>query len=589
MSDYTGTATRNTLVDRYAERVHHHTPGPVTVTRVRRPSSGLQTFGRAPVLRQRNRSTRSRQAITTLVATAILATSTPAMTNAQSSTYQVQPGDTLGQIALDHGVSVDELISLNNIDSSDQIVAGGELILSANDGSSGQGDVQTGHSVYVVQEGDTLGQIALDHGVSVAEIIRLNYIQSSDQIVAGIQLLIPVAQEAIEDVDEYEDENDVQVGDTVYEIQPGDTLLAIAAQHGVELQDLLAINDIEDSEQIFAGDFLIIPTSGSGTSDVSNGTSEPVETEPSEQQTPKEPVETEPSEQPAAPQPVETEASEQPAPPQTVSGKDIVEDQSHIAGLHLTARGETPGDIAARYDISVEQLLQANNLTSDDTISQGDMLRIPAASWDPSASSATAPSSETSVEASEQSESAILENMPVQQQSLPLSTEAAALSMATNYWGHQVSEWIFIENMPYHQNPHQGFRGDMNGEFGGTADYGAYAKPLASLVSNYGFVGDEFYTMGDPAELKERIDSGQPVLVWMTNQATPQESFSEWYQGERFTLVPEQSVVVAYGYDEDNIYVADPMNGQSATHSWSAFLDSSSHFDGMSMAVYPAG
>lgn len=513
MSEYAGAATGSTLVERYAERMQDNASGPVSIIRVQRPASGIQTFGRTPLSRARAGSTRSRRAITTLMATAILASSTPAMTHAQSSgsNYEIQPGDTLGQIAVNHGISVEELVRINNLADPNQIVAGGELAVSAEQGSPDPVD-------------------------------------------------------------------DVQVGDTVYEIQPGDSLMAIAIAHGVALDDVITINEIENPDQISAGDFLIIPTSGVETGDIDNGSSIQTREIVEEQSAVSEPAVDNGSS-------VQTKdiVEEQTAVSESTFGKDFYDDESHIVGLYLVARGESPGDVALRYGISVEQLLQANDLNDGDMISFGDILRIPDSSWNPSASTGT------SVDAPDHSGSAMLENMPVQQQSLPLSAEAAALSMVTDYWGHQVSEWVFIENLPNHPNPHQGFRGDMNGEPGGTADYGAYAKPLSVLLSNYGFVGEEFYTMGDPADLKERIDQGQPVLVWMTNQAAPQETFSEWYQGERFTLVPQQTVVVAYGYDEDNIYVADPESGQHATYSWSAFTSSWSLFDGMSMAVYPAG
>jgi LysM repeat protein len=516
MSDYAGVATRDSLVLRYAERVQDNTADmPVTVTRVRRSTRGIHTFGRSPITRTRPGATRSRRAIATLMATAVLATATPAITHAQSSdsTHEIQSGDTLSQIAVNYGVSVDELLAWNNIDDPNLIFAGNELIVTvtSSDGSTDNG----GNS------------------------------------------------------------NDIQVGDTVYEIQPGDTLMAIAMSHGVSLADVLALNGIENPDQIFAGDFLIIPTSGS--SDSGNGSEAEVPVDADSVAPP-------PVEQPAE-EPVEQPAEE---PVEQPSDNGFDGNESHIIGLHLVARGETPHAIAQRYEITIDQLLQANDLSEGDSVSVGDMLRIPNAMWDPSVSSTLSKELNTTV-ASEPASVAMLENMPVQQQSLNLSTEAAALSMATEYWGFEVSEQVFIENLPFHPNPHQGFRGDMNGEPGGTADYGTYAKPLAAMVANQGFVGDEFYTMGDPTELKARIDDGQPVLVWMTSQAEPQERFSEWYQGERFTLVPQQTVVVAYGYDENNIYVADPETGEYETYTWDAFTSSWSLFDGMSLAIYPAG
>ena len=45
----------------------------------------------------------------------------------------------------------------------------------------------------------------------------------------------------------------------VYTIQPGDTLFSIARQFGVTLDDLVALNNIEDPDRINAGDQLFIP------------------------------------------------------------------------------------------------------------------------------------------------------------------------------------------------------------------------------------------------------------------------------------------------------------------------------------------
>lgn len=452
-----------------------------------RPRNGIQTFGRGPVKRRRARSTRSRRAITTLMATAIMATSAPAVSSAQSSSYEIRPGDTLTQIARDHGISVEDLVRINGIADPDRIDAGTEIRLS-------------------------------EHN---------------------------------------DDDDEIREGDTVYEIQPGDTLMAIAMAYDVTLADLIAINDIEDTNRIFAGDFLIIPTSLLDNDQPADdrGTEAPDETED---------------------------------PTSSASAGD---DDSHIVGLHLVASGESLSGIALRYGVTIDQLKQANDIENGDLIYAGDMLRIPDAAWDPgeSASSASTSAAETGEAPASETEGAMLDGMPVQKQSLSLSAESTAASMATAYWGHQVSEWVLIENLPYHPNPHRGFRGEMSGSFGGTTDYGVYAKPISKILANYGFVGDEFYTMGDPAQLKDRIDRGQPVLVWMTNLASPQERFYDWYHGERFTLVPQQHVVVAYGYDDERIYVADPGNGSYSTYSWDAFIDSWSLFDGMSMAVYPKG
>lgn len=50
------------------------------------------------------------------------------------------------------------------------------------------------------------------------------------------------------------------IGDPlIYTINPGDTLFSIAGQFGVSLDDLVALNNIENPDNIRAGDELFIP------------------------------------------------------------------------------------------------------------------------------------------------------------------------------------------------------------------------------------------------------------------------------------------------------------------------------------------
>jgi LysM repeat protein len=509
------------LVNRYAARIRSRHDSIAMPVRTHHRTQGIHTFGRRPVTHTRSGSTRSKRAFTTLMATAIMATAAPAASaSSSSSSYEVQAGDTLTSIAEQHGMSVEKLLLNNAIKDPDQIQVGTHLHLS-NQQFVGKDRVQS----------------------------------------------------------EAEADADIQIGDTVYEVREGDTLYGIAQEHRVSLEELLVANGIDDENVIFAGDFLVIPTSSQDLESVLD--SQDINTQ-------------------------ETQELPEVQGPETA---EEVDDESYIVSLHFVARGETPGGIAQRYGITVDQLLMANGINDVTQVPAGSLLRIPDPSWtgQPTAqpeqsvvetdgevteqdqTSAQSERSITEVNEHPISNESILDEMPVQQQALPLSSSTASLSMATAYWGHQVSEWVFIENMSYHPNPHRGFRGDMEAASGGIGDYGVYPKPLSTLLSNYGFIGDEFYTMGDPQELKERIDRGQPVLVWMTSNATPQNRFYEWHQGERFALVPHQTVAVAYGYDDDSIHIADAGTGQYLTYSWTEFINSWSTFDGMSMAIYPKG
>ncbi|HEX3723337.1 MAG TPA: LysM peptidoglycan-binding domain-containing protein [Nitrolancea sp.] len=237
--------------------------------------------------------------------------------------------------------------------------------------------------------------------------------------------------------------------------------------------------------------------------------------------------------------------------------------------LHLVSAGETLGSIASYYDVSVTALAGANGISDPNVLEVGDLLQIPGG----------APAVEDGATK--------LRAMPVQHQSLPLSCEAAAVSMATAYWGSQVSEWVFIENLPENENPHLGFRGDITGGFGGTDDYGVYAEPFVPILSNYGFTGDVFYADGDSKMLTDQIDQGRPVVTWVTNLASVETRSYDTVDGQTFALVPEEHAVVVYGYDANGVYVADPGDGSYRQFTWSDFMRSWGYFDGMSLAVYP--
>ena len=95
--------------------------------------------------------------------------------------YVVQRGDTLYSIARKYRISVDELKSLNNLSSNTLSI--GQTLMVPSLGASN-------YQIYIVQRGDTLYSIAREYGVSVNDVITLNNLSSSILSI-GQQLLIP--------------------------------------------------------------------------------------------------------------------------------------------------------------------------------------------------------------------------------------------------------------------------------------------------------------------------------------------------------------------------------------------------------------
>ncbi|MCU0486868.1 MAG: peptidoglycan DD-metalloendopeptidase family protein [Anaerolineales bacterium] len=106
--------------------------------------------------------------------------------------YIVQEGDTLWNIAARFGVTVDELMLANNLGSDSILYSGAQLIIPGLEGISG---------VLTTQEvpfGETLASLSLRYQTPVEVLARLNHITSPDEIYAGMSLVIPLTEEAAE-------------------------------------------------------------------------------------------------------------------------------------------------------------------------------------------------------------------------------------------------------------------------------------------------------------------------------------------------------------------------------------------------------
>ncbi|PWH19314.1 MAG: M23 family peptidase [Ardenticatenia bacterium] len=125
---------------------------------------------------------------------------------------------------------------------------------------------QTGQT-YIVQDGDTLSDIALRFGVTVEALISANQIQDPDLIQVGQKLLIPILEVEKEIAPTPSgDQTDAQTTQApstyqpqVYIVQPGDTLYSIAMRLGVTVEELIEANRLSDPNYLRVGQELRIP------------------------------------------------------------------------------------------------------------------------------------------------------------------------------------------------------------------------------------------------------------------------------------------------------------------------------------------
>ncbi|HET9104544.1 MAG TPA: LysM peptidoglycan-binding domain-containing protein [Solirubrobacteraceae bacterium] len=133
--------------------------------------------------------------------------------------------------------------------------------------------------VHVVGAGETLSSVAAADGLSISALAAANGLDPSAQLIAGQSLAIPprgaataaaprsvasgssapagTTESVAEDVGESETSSPGPSGPSApaggYLVQPGDTLSAIAAAHGLSVGQLAAINGLDPSGLLISG------------------------------------------------------------------------------------------------------------------------------------------------------------------------------------------------------------------------------------------------------------------------------------------------------------------------------------------------
>lgn len=164
-----------------------------------------------------------------------------------------------------------------------------------------------------------------------------------------------------------------------------------------------------------------------------------------------------------------------------------------------------------------------------------------------------------------------------------LSCEYSATCSATAMVGAGVSEYELEAWCGYDENPHVAYRGDINGWWGNTVDYGIYNEPLEAALHAYGYGATAWY--GDDAQLIAELDAYRPVVVWL-GMWGDQGYYDYDANGSRYYVTAGMHCVTAYGYDDGGVYVMDPAHGSSVYWDWGTFNWMWQVLDGMALSVW---
>lgn len=290
--------------------------------------------------------------------------------------YIVKAGDSLYRIATNHGITLNALMEANNLSSyfiapnQTLLIPGGTSNNNAgntveeeenNSGSDESGNTDTKPSTggsYVVKAGDSYWGIANKHGISIAELQKLNG-TTSYLIHPGQTLKVPGTTDSTTPETSKPDSN--QGSDTTtgtsgsYTVKGGESLYAIATKHGMTVNQLRELNNLSGS-LIHPGQSLKV----SGSSVVSNETTQENTTDSSS------------------------------------SDNTSTNTPSSTSGTYTVQRGDSLYAIATKHGMTLSQLQSLNGLSSN-LIHPGQVLNV-------SGSTATATSTaivETPVESIE--------------------------------------------------------------------------------------------------------------------------------------------------------------------------------------------
>ena len=123
-------------------------------------------------------------------------------------------------------------------------------------GTRQEPSTQSGVIYYTVQEGDTLTSIAQKYDTTVHEITVTNSIVNPNLIYVGEVLKIYPGNRSII--------KRKKVFTTTYIVQSGDTLTSIAIKFDTTVQAIAELNDLQNPNLIYVGEILKIPTNSRG-------------------------------------------------------------------------------------------------------------------------------------------------------------------------------------------------------------------------------------------------------------------------------------------------------------------------------------
>jgi len=197
--------------------------------------------------------------------------------NDEFITHKVTKGDTLWSITKQYNISLESILALNNIKDKDSLSIG-QIVKIYQDNLSA-----ADYAMHIVKKGDTLWSIARQYNLSQDLILATNNIANSELISIGQQIEIPsikdikdttpetniITQPVIDKKNE-DVNNNISLSENtepiVYTVKAGDNLWNISREYGVSVEVIVGVNNLKEKDLLSLGQKLEIPAIGGGVS-----------------------------------------------------------------------------------------------------------------------------------------------------------------------------------------------------------------------------------------------------------------------------------------------------------------------------------
>jgi len=204
--------------------------------------------------------------------------------NDEFITHKVTNGDTLWSISKQYNTPLKLILALNNIKDKD-ILSIGQIIKIPQDKDNLPA---VDYTMHIVKKGETLWSIAQKYNLSVNLILTTNNLTNSELISIGQQIEILSTKSTTPETNMVNqtviDKKNNQINDNisqpenaepiVYTVKAGDSLWNISRKYGVSVEVIFDVNNLRDKDSLSLGQKLEIPAIGGGVSN-SNQKQEP--------------------------------------------------------------------------------------------------------------------------------------------------------------------------------------------------------------------------------------------------------------------------------------------------------------------------